>query len=466
MTIRSSAAALCLVAMCAACVPTKEYHRADPVTRLCLTRDADRQCTDPENDAVSLAYVEFDDNGELFDRNELDQAVHRVQEVEGRTPSGIDVVVFIHGWKNDADNSGNVNGFQRFLREISRRRNPGSVPVTARRPIVGIYMAWRGAALKLGQNLTYWNRSLATTRVAGPHFEEALSRIVRASKEPKTAANNTLIVIGHSFGGRVLEHAMTPYFETLLLRTSGAEFGPCVQRSNAPGTPVSGAWPDLTVLLNEAAPATDAKAFLETLTCHDVRYTRSDGGGNTVDAPLILSFTSDGDAATGVALWGGQWLATSQLRLRKYDPPDPNAPWEGPAEVTDQKTYFTHSAAHIPALHSHELLSLRSSAGLDVCAAPVVFDRSKGPIIHVGRDLNRQHGQRPASDQYQYELCPAATTHDPAHPSPYWNHTPYWIFKIPIEIVPDHSDIFRNEVFDLLEFFLPPPGAGATLTVR
>lgn len=464
MTLTRGLVVVGLLATASGCVATAEYHRNDPVTRLCFNRGDHRECTDPPNDAVSLAYVEFDDNGELFDRNELDQAIHLVQDLEARTPSGIDVLVFVHGWKNDADNSGNVNGFQRFLKEVSRRRNPGRGPLASRRPLVGIYMAWRGAALKLGQDLTYWNRSLATTRVAGPHFEEALSRVIRAAKAPGAPAANTLIVIGHSFGGRILEHAITPYFETLLLQAGGTDFGPCVPPATVrPGSPIKGAWPDLTVLLNEAAPATDAKAFLETLSCHDVTYQRGDG----VNLPLILSFTSDGDSATGVALPGGQWLARSQLRLRTYTAPDPNAPWEGPAEIPDQTTYFTHSAAHIPALHSHELVSQSACSGQPAaCAHAVVFDPSVGPIIRVGRDLNRQHGQRTEAVQYQYELLPVAARHDPAHPAPYWNHTPYWIFKIPIEIVPDHSDIFRNEVFDLLDFFLPAPGTAATLTVR
>jgi hypothetical protein len=38
-----------------------------------------------------------------------------------------------------------------------------------------------------------------------------------------------------------------------------------------------------------------------------------------------------------------------------------------------------------------------------------------------------------------------------------WNDTPYWAMQMPVEFVPDHGNIFRNEFRTLLMQFLPSP---------
>lgn len=56
------------------------------------------------------------------------------------------------------------------------------------------------------------------------------------------------------------------------------------------------------------------------------------------------------------------------------------------------------------------------------------------------------------------------TTWPSAHPvyalceiSNAWNRTPYWVASLPVSIVPDHSDIFRPELFEFIKAFLPSP---------
>ena len=39
-----------------------------------------------------------------------------------------------------------------------------------------------------------------------------------------------------------------------------------------------------------------------------------------------------------------------------------------------------------------------------------------------------------------------------------WNQTPYWIFRLPTAVVPDHSEIFTDRFTDFLSAFLPPLG--------
>jgi hypothetical protein len=394
------------------CYPVKAYRLNALVTTL--------------RPGITLAYVEFDDNGEMYDvlhngvpdRPELDQTIAAIMALEKQSPDGINVVLFVHGWKNNADNTNNVAGFQAFLQFI---QSSYAAPNAA--PLMGIYIGWRGASVKTAKDLSYWSRTNATQRVAGPNLDEALFQIIRAVKTRRKdydGASN-LIMIGHSFGGRVLEKAMTAYLEGQLLTHDPDHIGGCVVPSNAAPPPADFPMPDLTVLLNEAAPATDAKQFLEMMKCHAVTNRKYwQAKKQEADFPLLLSVTSVGDSATSIALPIGQTVSRLELKTRDYGS---NA---DPPEIRNQSTYYIHSAANIPALHSHELKT--------TACAP---DEIEVPLPHLILG--------------QYRLCGVHRTGTP----PYWNHTPYWITNIPVNIVPDHSDIFQPALYGFLSEFLP-----------
>jgi hypothetical protein len=186
--------------------------------------------------------------------------------------------------------------------------------------------------------------------------------------------------------------------------------------------------PTLTVLLNEAAPATDAKQFLDFLKHHNVTYRSGDR-----NVPLFLSVTSDGDWANHIFLPIGQSAARLQMKTRVYctgnaeadrksgcsgDPADPPV-------ITNQSTYFTHSTASIPALYNHYFVK-----GL---ADPPQCHEHDTQIVkwRAGKD--------------DYVFCQTTGA---------WNQTPYWISSMPISIVPDHSDIFRPELSQTLINFI------------
>jgi hypothetical protein len=174
--------------------------------------------------------------------------------------------------------------------------------------------------------------------------------------------------------------------------------------------------------LNEAAPATDAKQFLEYLRCHDITYKLCPDGQDCSKEPyrpLFLSVTSAGDTANQIALPIGQTAASMQMKTRHYDKPDPTS-------IPDQSTYFTHTTALIPALRSHEFKPC--AAGAPPYPLPIKLTRT----------------------QTCYDFSPIQNA---------WNQTPYWVASMPIQIVPNHTDIFRKEFVDFVEAFLPPLAA-------
>ena len=164
-----------------------------------------------------LAFIEFDDQGELWSPSQLfrtTELIKRANQAERRSL----VVVFIHGWQNNASpkqeqqEGKSLHGFKQFLGQIAENLTY---------PITGIYLAWRGkSAHKPFSGLTFWDRRRTATRIASSGaVSEVLSRIVQtANQNPKSRT----LLIGHSFGGLLMEQAMLQY---LVNSTVGVETG-------------------------------------------------------------------------------------------------------------------------------------------------------------------------------------------------------------------------------------------------
>src|SRR5262249_47424109 len=114
---------------------------------------------------------------------------------------------FIHGWKNNADpkregqKDGNAYGFQQALLPLLKK-----YPNT---PVIGVYVAWRGELISkywpLRRQFTYFNREATAARIPRPPLTNALARVVRDAHN----IDGYAILVGHSFGGLILERALT-----------------------------------------------------------------------------------------------------------------------------------------------------------------------------------------------------------------------------------------------------------------
>ncbi len=77
-------------------------------------------------------------------------------------------------------------------------------------PIVGVYIGWKGKSL-MGPSwfnwLSYWGRRNTANRVGGEVLAKVLNDIIDTTT-PAATDKSRVLFIGHSFGARVLEHAV------------------------------------------------------------------------------------------------------------------------------------------------------------------------------------------------------------------------------------------------------------------
>jgi pimeloyl-ACP methyl ester carboxylesterase len=162
-------------------------------------------------DDFILTFIEFDDHGEPWAPAQLERTIKVIDE-EHNTGKQTVVVLFVHGWQNDASkredrkHDNNVEGFQRLLettRQVMRRAGRGPDEVS----LIGVYLSWRGRSTDVGllKPMTFYSRRGAGQRAASVSTTEAILRVMSAAK------NNPLstgVVIGHSFGGMIVERAL------------------------------------------------------------------------------------------------------------------------------------------------------------------------------------------------------------------------------------------------------------------
>jgi pimeloyl-ACP methyl ester carboxylesterase len=370
---------------------------------------------------VPVAFIEFDDMGQAFLRGQIKAAENTIAL---QHPENGDVVtiLFIHGWKNNAsDDSGNVPGFRRFLQEFQAQ-----LPKTK---FVGVYFGWRGGTtnLEVVKEFTYWNRRDTATYIPGSNMSEALLRIAQATKGDDYCSNTSrLIVVGHSFGGLVLERTVTQYVTRRMiekrvtcLTSSGKSPAEAAADQNKQQNDQIALFADLLVFVNEAAAATEAIQLLTMLNEHvdtaNQRY------------PTILSMTSQGDTATKFILPVGQGASLFKKTLRSYGGEYDKDPFG----IKNQKTYYLRSATHIPELQSHV----------------VAANDPKNVIETAYKDRGYTCAAIPQDDQHTKDYY-VVRIKDAT------NITPYWVMQLPVDIVPNHSDVFQLAFGQLLQAFV------------
>jgi hypothetical protein len=242
-----------------------------------------------------LAFVEFQENGKTYALREpcgiplnedcVDEGYGPVRlaaksqldavldSIDKKTPHY--VMVFVHGWRNDASiGNPNVADFRKYAAHVARFiEDRAAIDVSRPKPrVTAIYIGWRGARTDeswLSQRfgilgrwvgnfaavITLFDRkpvseTIAPSVLSGLHLLEArldIGGVVSDDKPLPLNNKNKLIVFGHSLGGNLLITALRDDLVKQIGRYKSGE-----HISDTDMHPVLG---DLVVLINPAAEA-------------------------------------------------------------------------------------------------------------------------------------------------------------------------------------------------------------------
>ena len=192
------------------------------------------------------------------------------------------VISYVHGWQNNSG-SGDVAKFRQFLSQIA------ATPLIQNKGfhVIGVYLGWRGqlTTFPLIKEMTFYSRKAAAERLAS-NFDcfDAISSIAEAARKHRRREDQYTILLGHSFGGLVVERAVAHAID--------AEMHGRSHRGNS--LPA-----DLTLVLNPASDSVLSRQIISALYEEKTEKAR----------PLFVSITSSADLATSLAFPLGTTLA-------------------------------------------------------------------------------------------------------------------------------------------------------------
>jgi len=226
----------------------------------------------------SVGIVEYDDQGREWSGQQVDAVKKLVTDTLDASDALI--VTFVHGWKNNCSTcNGNLACFRETLALLSAVEDDLGPWVGGRpRPVIGIYIGWRGKTMRIpvADSISAFSRKATADQVGGrtSDLTSFLSWLnekkVRANDQAKSAASTSvsprltsplgtrLVLVGHSFGADVLFGAIAGHLNAQL----GASEAYLKAQAGIPEAAGQGlaAKPmgDLAVLVN---PALEASAY-------------------------------------------------------------------------------------------------------------------------------------------------------------------------------------------------------------
>jgi pimeloyl-ACP methyl ester carboxylesterase len=341
-----------------------------------------------------LAFVEFGEQGSYLDTSQIEGAVKLVRST--RRPL---VVTYVHGWHNDSG-SKDVERFSKFLEQVA------SAPSIQGKHynIIGVYLAWRGDLTKvpLLTELTFYSRKSAAERLAN-NFDcfDAISSIAEAARGHHSRSAQYTILIGHSFGGLVVERAVAHALDEKM------------HGGNAKG---AGMPADLTLVWNPASDSILSRQIMAALDQWQTANTR----------PLFVSVTSTADWATGKIFPLATTLASTTKAFPKVADPGAN-------KSESERNYFTSTPGHKQELINRALepasFSLRSTNGLNALQLNLSHNLA-GDVVALPSD-----GGGVQLWQIKHKAGP---------------DVPYWNIQVDKRIITSHADVWNDKTEALL----------------
>jgi hypothetical protein len=334
-----------------------------------------------------LAFVEFGEQGSYQDPTQLQNAVDLIK----RTARPL-VITYVHGWHHGAG-SADVGKFSDWLAEISQTqliRNSGF-------HVIGLYFGWRGEAttVPIVRQFTFYSRKAAAERLAS-NFDcyDAIAAVSQAARESHASDRQYTVLIGHSFGGLVVERAVA--------HAINAEM-----HGHAPADRSLPA--DLILTVN---PASDSVLTRQMIAALYSRHTEK-------SRPFLVSFTSTTDAATGTAFPLSTSLAATTKVFNEVGVP-------GAEKRENERRFYTATPGHNELLINHETVKLP-----ETIQAPGGLDALQTNLSHnLAAEVFTTDGPNGTLELWKIKRTGNVDV-------------PYWDVKVDPSIIKDHGDIWN-----------------------
>lgn len=393
----------------------------------CRTAGGEPKCETAaieETTAYVLGFVEFDDQGWLWSRDQMRAVLDRVIAEDAK--QRLLIITFVHGWKhNAAYDDPNVDMVRKTLRRLSAVERASSI--SEKRParkVVGVYAGWRGMSYSLWgvKNLSFWERKNTAHEVGRGALSELFlrledirnnSHIIHRGEKEQTR----LILVGHSFGGAASYSALASILGERAVQTIDAD---------GKGHPPRG-FGDLVVLVN---PAFEAARYG---VLHDIAAEQKYFATNRVNLAI---FTSKTDNATRIAFPIGRRVSTVFDRYKN----------------SLERKANTTAVGHFTPYITHDLIATskaRPAKKPIIEAEPTAdeVEQSAKQVLGV-RQQAVKNAQGAADFTYHFEgsdLSPRPGK-DP--------RMPLYVVSVDSKIIPDHNAITRPAFIKFLDQFV------------
>jgi hypothetical protein len=345
-------------------------------------------------DSYDLAFIEFGEQGSYLDTSQVEAAFNLVRYSQKPL-----VITYVHGWHNDSG-SNDVDRFCKFLSQIA------ATPLikTQGFHVIGVYLGWRGEITKVPilTEFTFFSRKTAAERLAS-NFDcfDAISSVAEAARGHHQSANQYTILLGHSFGGLVVERAVAHAVDAKM-------HGRSAKGSSLPA--------DLTLVLNPASDSILSRQILSALYQKKTENTR----------PIFVSVTSTADDATGKIFP----IATTLASISKAFPQVGNP---GSTKNENERHFYTSTPGHNAALINHEArivnMAFNPRPGLSALE------------MNLSNNLGGDTVVLPAKNG-GFELWKLWRTSS--------IDVPYWDIQVDERIIENHGDIWNDRVEALM----------------
>lgn len=388
-----------------------------------------------------MSYVEFDDQGWFEDIKQLETLTRFLDEQAKVENKDMLIVLFAHGWLHNASPCDtDSHCFRGLLERLSLLEdwNTDGTRRTEPRVVVGVYVGWRGKSsdIPLLKRLTFWTRKAAAQRVGNGGVNHLVSTLnqVRSHQNPKRKPGKTrLILLGHSFGGKVLYSGIKDY---LLTNSIGIKSYDSKVKELSPAR----SFGDLVVLINPAFEGSLYEPLHAAATnrCYPDRQ-----------RPAMITLMSEADLANKLAFPTGRFVSTSSQITDALSSGKKEQYRSIVKNVGFLDRYVTHNLRIAEGYADNKYENIEKSDCGCSRLGPLSDFNLGGWVNTKTSEYSRRDIQMTSYQYGKFELSPAGNgrRYSPNHP--------FIVAQVEERIIQGHSSIYDPDLIDFfLQFFL------------